>query len=292
MPEEITRDQGVFVFSPENKPVLTIDSGQEVVFVARDAFSGQISSEEDSPEDLDFSRVNRATGPVFVRGAVPGTSLKVEIEEILMEDTGYQCVVPGFGLLKDRFTSPITRRCEIRDGHVYVGRHRFPVRPNIGTIGVAPASGEIPTIQPGDHGGNLDAREIGEGTTLYLPVFVEGGLLAMGDVHALQGDGEVCGVAVEIGARIKVRVSVSSWNIKRPVLLDGDTILTLASAQDLDEAAHLATGDMVDILAQAGFGEEEAYTYLALVGHLGISQAVNPWRTAKVVAPRPEGFSR
>ncbi len=291
MVKEIPRDQGIYVFSPGNPPVATVDPGEEIVFSTLDAFSGQISSESDSPAELDFSAVNAATGPVFVAGASPGDTLKVEVLEIFLDEVGYQCVVPGFGLLKDRFTSPAVRECRVREGWVHVGEERVRSSSSIGTIGVAPAEQEIPTIQPGDHGGNLDAREIGEGVALYLPVSVEGALLAMGDVHAVQGDGEVCGVAVEIGARIRVRVSLVPGRVSRPVVVTRDSVITLASAEDLDEAAETATGDMVDLWARAGYDPLKTYLDLTLMGHLGVSQMVNPWKTAKMVAPRPEGFT-
>ncbi len=287
----IEHKQSVFSFSAAMEPVLEVDPGALVVFETSDAFSGQIASERDLPSSLDFSRVNAATGPLAVRGAAPGDTLRVDILELELAKVGYQCVVPGFGVLNQRFTDPVTVEFVLEQGVASDGNRSYPVSPMIGTIGVAPAAGEVPSITPGDHGGNLDAREIGPGASLLLPVAVPGAQLAMGDVHAVQGDGEVCGVAVEVGARVRVRVSLAPIRIKRPVVVTQQRLITLASHQDMLVAAELAVGDMVDLLSDQGWDPVAAYTAMSLQGHLGIAQAVNPSKTLKMVFPRPEGWS-
>lgn len=284
----ISKEQVIYKFSPNASPVARINSNEIVEFETRDAFSGQVTSKDESVSNLDFSHVNAATGPIFIKEASPGKTLKVEILEIDIDEVGYQCIAPGFGLLKDKFKEAMTLECRVKGNMVHAGNHTFKISPNIGTIGVAPKDEEIETLKPGDHGGNLDTKEICAGSTLYLPIFVEGGLFALGDVHAIQGDGEVCGVSIEIGAKIKVKLTVVNFKINRPLVLTEDNIITLASAETIDEAVYLATEDMIDLLSNDNFKPAEVYTYLTLTGDLRVSQTVNPLKTAKMVTPRKQ----
>ena len=290
MIKKISKDNIIYEFSIEKIPVLKVKSGETLKFEAKDAFSGQITSENSSASKLNFDNLNAATGPVYIEKAEPGKTLKIEILEIDLDKYGYQSIVPGFGLLKDqeRFQDPITKKCEIRNNRVYIeGGYDFKVSPNIGTIGVAPKDNKkISTIIPGDHGGNLDTKEITTGATLYLPIFVEGALFALGDVHALQGDGEVCGTSVEIGADVTVRLTVIDKTINRPLLIYNDQIMTIASAETLDEAAYVATNDMVDLISNNEFNVLDTYTYLTLYGDLRVSQTVNPLKTVKMITKR------
>ncbi|MFW6029613.1 MAG: acetamidase/formamidase family protein [Halanaerobiales bacterium] len=284
---KVSKNNIIYKFSSKNSPVKRIESGEIVEFETIDAFSGQINSENSSAAKLDFDNLNAATGPVYIEKAKPGETLKIEILEINLNNLGYQSIVPGFGLLKDqeRFKEPVTKRCEVKDDKVYLENDFvFNIRPNIGTIGVAPKNNkEISSIIPGEHGGNLDTKEITEDSTLYLPIFVKGALFALGDVHALQGDGEVCGTSVEIGANVKVKLTVIDENLERPLLITEDQIITLASAETLDEAAYLATNDMVNLISNNNLEPVEAYTYLTLNGDIRVSQTVNPLKTVKMI---------
>ncbi|MGE5703359.1 MAG: acetamidase/formamidase family protein, partial [Clostridia bacterium] len=165
----------------------------------------------------------------------------------------------------------------------------YPIKPMIGVIGVSPAEGTISTVHPGAHGGNLDCKEITEGATIYLPVFVPGGKLALGDFHALMGDGEVAASGVEIGGRVQLHVElIKGVSEGTPVVEDEDHFYVLYTAQKLDEACEKATEAMFRFL-QKRMPELEPNDIVAMMGIVGdirISQMVNPLRTGKFVVPK------
>ena len=185
----IDKSKHIFAFGPNLKPAAEAENEEIVIFETLDALSNQITSEEQTLEVVDFSKVNPATGPLYVKGAKPGDALKVDILDIEVADRGVVLTAPKAGVLGDKVKKPKTKVCKIEDGYVYFGDIRIPARPMIGVIGVASLE-EIPCGKPGKHGGNMDTKLIRKGTTLYLPVFVEGGLLAIGDLHAVMGEGK------------------------------------------------------------------------------------------------------
>ena len=194
--KRVTRDHTTYVLTREIVPVLEIDPGEEVTFETLDASGGRIRTVQDgitfypSPEET-----NPATGPISVRGAHPGDSLVVQILSIRLGPYGYSRIKPGAGgVIIDELRPPVARILSIEsDGALFSPGVRVPLRPMIGTIGTAPAGPGVPTYYPGPHGGNLDINDVTVGATIYLPVNVEGALLALGDVHAGMGDGELTG---------------------------------------------------------------------------------------------------
>ena len=273
---------------------LEVDSGAVIEFDVRDSSNGQItvSSTAEDIAALDFTRVNPVTGPVFVRGARPGDVLSVEILEFVPSSWGWTGIIPGFGLLADEFPEPwlgiseidvLARRVWFSDS-VSVPLASFP-----GTIGVAPAEhGRFSMVPPTRWGGNLDVKHLQQGTTLLLPVAVEGALFSLGDTHAAQGDGEVCGTAVEFGAGVAVRISVirdrelSAPRIVVPVGSEyprptlGTTHLCTGVAPDLMDAARAATRSAIDLLMDGHCeSREEAYALLSIAGDLRIHEVVD-----------------
>jgi amidase len=287
---QVSFEDGVtYVFGPRLEPVATIRSGETVDFVCQDSCGGQIQSERDTLDRLQMDRVNGATGPVGIEGAQPGDSVRIRIREITVAATGFQSIVSSHGVLGDEVREPRTKMIPIRDGQALFSRGiRLPVRPHVGTIGVAPTSKEWTTFYPGDHGGNLDTKEITKGSSVYLPVFQPGAQLAMGDIHALMADGEVCVTGIEIAGTVRARVDVlSGLALPRPIVETPDAWMALASAPTLDEAAKLATHDGVALLARGtGLPWDEAYMLASIACDLRISQDVDPWRTAKMVIPK------
>ena len=186
------------------EPALTIAPGQIVEFEAQDASGGQLSAEskvEDVP-NLDFEKVNPVTGPVYVDGSMPGDALKITILSFDTSGWGWTAIIPGFGLLADEFTEPALHiwKYENKPGSIaeFKPGGKVPIQPFPGTIGIAPAAkGVHSVVNPRNVGGNMDMRGLCKGSVLYLPVEVAGGLLSVGDAHAAQGDGEVCGTAIE-----------------------------------------------------------------------------------------------
>jgi acetamidase/formamidase len=203
-----------YVWDNDIEPELEIDSGGVVEFTVRDASDEQLRSDSTSEDvaRLDFDHVNPVSGPAYVRGARPGDVLAVEILEFRPREWGWTALIPGFRLLADEFPEPWLRisRIEPERGRVIFGEGiELPYEPFPGTIGVAPAEpGPHSIVPPSSWGGNMDTKHLRAGTTLYLPVGVDGALFSVGDTHSAQGDGEVCGTAIETAMEVSLRLSI------------------------------------------------------------------------------------
>jgi amidase len=283
------KEKATYDFGPDNSPALYVDPGTTILFETLDALDDQIHSDEDSANKIDLDHVNSATGPVYVNGAKPGDTLVANILEIKPWDWGAALIIPGFGFLQDLYPGPYTKVFKFDpSGWISYGEKlRLPLKPMIGTIGVAPKEA-ITTLSSGAHGGNLDTTDIKAGSKVYLPVFVEGALFGVGDVHATMGDGEVCGTGVECGAEVTVRLELlKGYSIPRPRIETSEEIMTLASAEGLDLAIKTALLDMVDWLhAEKGLSHEEAYVLASIAGDVRIGQIVDPAVTVRVALPK------
>ncbi len=282
-------DGQIFAFTPNLQPVAAFGPGEVFEVECQDSCGGQIRSEADLLSKIDLNHVNGATGPIEIVGARPGDTLRLDVLDVRVDKEGYVGIEPKLGVLGDRVAQAKTRIVPLRGGFARFSQDlRLPIAPHVGTIGVATAGQTFSTFYPGEHGGNLDTREIRAGSTLYLPVFQLGGLLALGDLHALMADGEVCVTGIEIGGTVRLRPDVvPELGLKRPLVETGEAWLALASAPDLDEAARIATADAVDLLARGrGMAWEDAYMLASLVCDLRISQDVDPYRTCTVVIPK------
>ena len=284
----VTPENSVFSLSTEAAPAARIRPGDGLVLETADCFSGQVRSPSDGPGSVAWSHINPATGPVYVEGAEPGDVLSVFIEKIEVAPQGVMAVSDGFGVLRRRFTGMSFQIVPIAGGAARVSGADVPVRPMIGVIGVAPAGAPVPCGSPGAHGGNMDTRLIGEGATLYLPVFAPGALLSAGDLHAAMGDGEICGTGIEVAGTVTLRVEVRrDLRISSPVVETAEVVATIASAATLDEAADLATRDMADLLgSRLGLSAADATMLMSAGGHLQVSQIVDPLKTARFALPK------
>ena len=284
----IKRETAVYAMSPDNAPAARIQSGETLILETSDCFGGQIAQETDKLGALDWSRINPATGPVFVEGAQPGDTLKVEILKIGLAAQAAVVEAPGEGITGLAAQQENTKILSIEDGcAVFSPTIKLPLTPMIGVIGTAPADESIPTGTPSFHGGNMDCKRIGEGAVLYLPVNVAGGLLAMGDLHAVMGDGEVCVCGAEIAGEVTVRVSVIKGQpLPLPFLVTAEHAMAIYSAEGLDAAAQGVTLRMRSFLIeQAGLADHEAGMLLSLAGDLRICQAVDPNKTCRMELP-------
>ncbi len=281
----------VYSFSPDMQPVLTVDDGDIVVFGSNDCFFQQVQSNSDVLDRIDHERLNPATGPVFVNGAKPGNLLKVDIMAIdVVAGQGVTAVVSGEGAVTDEVEENIVRVIPIVDGAAeYLGL-RIPLKPMIGVIGVAPSDedGPCPTNTPYNHGGNMDTHDIRKGSTLYLPVRQEGALFALGDCHALMGDGEVCFTGVEVPAQVTVRLSVIKDTVSAWPILETETeTMIIASENTLEEATKKSVSQTVGALAKIfNCMWEEAYILASMVVDVRISQVVDPKMTVRAVVPK------
>jgi len=283
----IGAEQHIYSFAPDLAPVASVPPGSAAVFETRDAFGGQIRSERDTISGIDFSRVNPATGPLAVEGVEPGDTLVVRVEEIEIRGPGVIVAGPGMGFLPDLLTEPATRIVPIEGGWARFGEVERPVAPMIGVIGGAPAKRAYPTGTAHRHGGNMDTREIGIGSILYLPVFRPGGMLALGDLHAVMADGEICVSGCEVAGRVRVRVDrIPGRCAEWPIVEANEEVSIVVSLPRVDAALREAAGSAVDRLRRAlGLSTADAYMLCSLAVDFRISQLVDPHVTVKAVIP-------
>ena len=189
----VSNKQVCYSMSSENKPVLRVVCGETFQLETKDCYSNKLKTEKCLFTKAMWNTVNPATGPVFIESSRPGNIIKVEILKIEIRNFAVMSIEHGNGALEEFIEGQETSIYPIRDGKMIFNEQiSLPIKPMIGVIGVAPAGKEILNGTPGAHGGNMDCKIITAGTTVYLPVNVEGALLAAGDLHAVMGDGEVC----------------------------------------------------------------------------------------------------
>ncbi len=281
----IKQDTVVYTMSPDNAPIANVQSGDTLIFETQDCFGGQITVPTDRMGGLDWSRINPATGPVYVEGAETGDTLKVEILNIALAPQAVTVEAPGEGVTGLEAAEENTKILVVEGDKLRFNENlTLPLRPMIGVIGTAPESEAIATGTPAAHGGNMDCKRIGMGATLYLPVNVPGALLAMGDLHAVMGDGEVCVCGAEIAGEVTVRVTVLKGQpLPLPFLTTESAAMAIHSAPDLDAAAVGATLQMRRFLVeQVKLLPHEAGMLLSLMGDLCICQAVDPQKTCRM----------
>lgn len=266
------------------EPVLTVPSGSVIEVYTEEASDGQLTPESTVEDlgELDFDPIHPLTGPVYVEDAEPGDVLKVTLHKIELGEWGWTAVIPGFGFLADEFDQPWLKTFTFENG----GSHAkfsddisIPLNPFPGVMGVAPDTDEmLSTIPPRYNGGNMDDPHMIEGTTIYFPVFVEGALFSIGDAHATQGMGEVCGTAIEAPMRIVYEVEVlkGGRSIDEPEYESDDYYAVTAFGETIDEAAKKATRYMIDYLEEVhGMDRYDAYALASLAGDLKIAEVVD-----------------
>jgi amidase len=275
----VSREDVIWAFGPELEPVLEVDPGAIVRIETNDCFSGQIRSEDDLVTEIDFERVNSATGPIAVRGAEPGDSLVVELLDVSPIEWGVATLIPGYGQLIDKVQAPLTRLFKVENGWVEMNeRVRFPARPMVGVVGVATDGETLTTGLAGRHGGNLDNHLHGPGAKIYFPVRQPGAMFAVGDMHASMGDGEICFTGVEIAGEVTVRFDVlkgkqGTW----PVTELEDRWMPHATADEFPEALDLVSEEAARMLVDEwGFTLEDAFIFLSVACDAGVAQACKP----------------
>ncbi len=276
----VSRDQHVWSFNAAAEPVVMVEPGTTLEIETWDCFTGQVTTEADTLATLDLSRVNSATGPIGVRGAEPGDSLSVTLLDVRPGRRGAAMCIPEWGQLISQVASPTTRIFTVEGGVVRMNDTvSFPARPMLGVIGVSPESGDISTFFAGRHGGNMDDSVHGPGATLHMPVFQSGAQVAIGDMHAAMGDGEISGTGVEIEGTARIRLDVVKGHSARwPVTETADALYTHGtSVSDVDEALQNACEEAARLLVdQWGFSPEDAFMFLSVAGDLGLAQYCHP----------------
>ncbi|WP_421773750.1 acetamidase/formamidase family protein [Gracilimonas sp.] len=281
---ELTSDQTHNRWSSAIEPVLTVPSGSVIKVGTEEASDQQldVNSTLEDLANLSFDPIHPLTGPVYVENAEPGDVLKVTLHKIEMGDWGWTAIVPGFGFLADEFTEPYLKTFELgkdKNTAKFSENIEIPLKPFPGVMGVAPDTEEmLSTIPPRENGGNMDDPNITEGSVVYFPVLVEGALFSIGDTHAAQGHGEVCGTAIEAPMNIiyEVEVIKGGRTITEPQYETKDYYAVTAFATTIDEAAKKATRYMIDFLEEEkGMNRQDAYALCSLAGDLKIAEVVD-----------------
>ena len=271
-----------YTYGPFAKPVLTVDPGAVVSCETHDAFEGAIKLATDKPsEKLNFPFLNPQNGPIFVNGAEKGDCLAVYIKSIVPrgpQPVGTTALIPEFGGLVGTTATALLNKplpeyvkkieVTVEGGVKWSDKITLPYEPFIGTIGTAPEIEAISSLVPDYYGGNMDLPDVAPDSVIYLPVNAPGALLYLGDCHAIQGDGELCGVALEHPTVTTVQVDlIKGWTIAWPRLETSEFYMTIGSARPMEDASRIAYRELIRWMeAEFGFDETDAYLLLTMCG--------------------------
>ncbi|MFB9974360.1 acetamidase [Allobacillus sp. SKP2-8] len=274
------------------KPIAEVESGQVVTYEITEASGGQFTKGSTAQDvaNIDFTKVNPVAGPVYVKGAQPGDTLEVEFLDFKQLDWGWTALIPGFGLLAEDFKDPAIKIFDLKKRNTteFLDGIDLFLKPFPGTVGVAlPEAGDFSIVPPRKNGGNMDIRHLTKGAKLYLPVWVEGALFSIGDTHAAQGDGEVCGTAIEASMEATVRfklhkgktIAEPRYEIPGPPTPEADSrgyFVTTGHGENLFKASQNAIRYMIEhLVSEYHMTEEEAYMLCSITVDLRISEIVN-----------------
>ena len=283
----ISDETTFFSFDPGLTPIAEVEQNVLVKIETKDCFSNQIASEEQLIMDIDFSRINPATGPIFIKGAKRGDALAVKIHKIDLKQQGAIVTIPEEGLLGDEVKEARTRVCDIGAEEIQFLNLSLPLKKMIGVIGVATPE-KTATGTPGRHGGNMDATVITEGVTVYFPISYEGALFGLGDLHAVMGDGEVCVAACETPGYVTVEFeSLNEFAPPWPCVEAKDWLYIIVSDEDINKAFYEATEVAVRALQNAlKLDWHDAYMLSSMAMDLEICQLVDPRKTIRSKLPK------
>ncbi len=283
--KRLSRDHILYYLDPATPPAITVESGEELVVETWDAFEGIRD-----PEVLEAKSLKGpAIGPIYVNGATPGDALRVDFISVTPKEGPAHMVMPGRGFLEEDFTEAYPTVMEIQGGDLVLPNGiRLPMMPSMGLVATTPTYVQSTASDSGPYGGDIDMKELVEGSSLFLPVFVEGGLLALGDCHAVVGDGAVAGTGAECSSDTHIRVSVEKgMGIAFPRAITPDYFVVLSHSDDLGTAMKQAVRYMVDFLVdEKGMTPYDAYTLCSLAGDVRVSRTFRPISPVKMMLSR------
>jgi acetamidase/formamidase len=291
----IRRDQLQAVFDRRLEPVLTVKPGEQFIVECEDARGGRTRTPETTTTEYlrEMQRTgwygNPVTGPVYVEGARPGDTLAVHIHDMTVDDLGWIPIWPHLFHFEDLIDKPETLLCDIREGFVHLpGDRRVAVRPMIGTIGTAPKMEAILSGGMGRHGGNFDAEEVRPGSTVYLPVEIDGALLSLGDCHAVQSDAELASVEMRSDVTVSCEViSGRSASSKWVRIETTDSLAAVAMGRPLEEAMWEAFRELIGwVVDLTGISVRDAYAVIGAAGQARPGQAQVGLYSMRVIAPK------
>ena len=283
----VSEEHACYSMSAKNKPVLTVNQGEIFRLETKDCYSNNLKTETDFFTREMWNTVNPATGPVFITGTKKSDILKIEILEIKIRDFAIMSLEHGSGALGEFIEGQETTVLPVKDGKlIFNERLSIPVNPMIGVIGTATEE-NILNGTPGEHGSNMDCKIITAGSSVYLPVNVEGALLAAGDIHAVMGDGEACICGAEVSGSITMRASTVPWRIPTPCVETDGAFYFIGSAKTLDECEKIVLRKAHNFLENVFMMKaNEAARLMSLVGDLQVCQVVDPLKTMRFAIPK------
>lgn len=286
----IKQEKYSYVFSRYKEPVAYVDSNIEITIFTEDAYSGEIKKSDDYASITRTKPSNPQTGPIYINGTEPGDTLVVDIIDIEpVGDTGASCLTNNFGglvgtNLTRMINDPLPEKTWIykidANGSLQCPDNKnlcFPWAPFLGTIATSPEMEVFSTLKPFDQGGNMDVRDVKPGNRIYLPVKVKGAYFYTGDCHGTQGDGELCGSAIEIAAKIRIKFGIiKNKTISWPRIESKDELMVVGSTRPMEDAARIAYAELLEWMCELGWDKMEAYQALTQAGRMYVGNMVDP----------------
>jgi len=283
------KDHYITSFSAQNEPMYFVDIDETFQVETHDCYGGAFTSESQLRTSVKIDYINPATGPIYINGVKKGDIVCIEVKNIELDSKGVMVLYPGMGTLGDKVKVEDTKIIPIVNDHANFSQHlQFQVRPMIGVIGVAPSEGEVLCESPGDHGGNMDTKFITTGNKLYLPVYHDGAYLALGDLHAAMGDGELDGSGIEIGGKVTLKVTrIEKQPLSLPIVETKESFMFIASEVTVQKASEKGMVAAVEaIQTKQSLTFNDAYRLLSALCDIQISQLVNPLVTVRINVPK------
>lgn len=288
--KEISTDYWISSFDSQGICKEHVELGEVFQVNTLDCYGGRIRTPEDLRSKTVVDFLNPAVGPIGINGLEIGMVGKIDVLDIEVASQGVMVIKPGYGPLGDLVVGEDTRILPIKNGKIYfTEKLNFIADPMIGVIGFLPKTGSLETPLPGSHGGNLDTKEIRKGCEVYLPVCQKGGGLAVGDLHALMGDGELYGAGVEVAGRVILKVNQAQllFDLREPLVINKENAYLLITGTDFSDALRKGMKELVRIFEiTQGLPFNDAYRLTSLVVDIGISQVVNALITVKFKVPK------
>lgn len=285
----LSKEKHIHSMNSKISPSYYVKQNQLITVETYDCYKNVINPNNNILTEEILNETNPATGPIFINGINEGDILKVEIMGINTNSNGIMYTGIDIGASKKINKNEFSFFNNLNYNEISFNDINIPINKMIGVIGVAPESTSISTSIPGRHGGNLDCKKISENTVLYLPVFHEGALLALGDVHLAMADGELGGTGLEVNAEVDIKCSKAevNLNIKNPILSNDEGIYYMSSDTTIEKAVESAIQELTELfLTQSSLTTDEITKLFSLVCDIQINQIVNPLKTIRMLIPR------
>ncbi|MCO4323291.1 acetamidase/formamidase family protein [Mammaliicoccus sciuri] len=289
MKKVLNKEKHVFSMNSDISPNFYIDLNERVTVETYDCYKNEISNKNSKLSNDILDKTNPATGPIFINGVNKGDVLKVHIQNIHPTSKGIMYTGHDIGVSRLIKKDEFSFFEKYNDEFLCFANFKIPINKMIGVIGVAPAHGSISNSTPDNHGGNMDCKKITEKSTLYLPVYHEGALLSIGDVHLAMADGEIGGTGMEINAKVDIKCTIADvdMNIKNPIISNEEGIYYISSDDSIENAIENAIDELSKLfLSHSNLSINELTKLFSLVCDVQINQVVNPKKSIRLYIPR------